>query len=128
MKNFFGYFAILMKSTFPRVISLKHIYFTSIKNNIVNTMTILTLIRIAAYITISNYNIFTLLSISLFTNIDTSFLLLNIFDLDNSINLLSLPLITPLKVFDYRIINETMDRDNIRNMNTRSIITQRIFN
>lgn len=118
-----------MKLALEMLISLKHTYFPSIKNNIVNTMTILTLIRLSAYITISHYNMFTLLPITLFTDIDTSFLLLlNIFDTDNSLYLLSLPLITPLKVFDYRIINETMDRDNIRNMNTRSIITQRIFN
>jgi hypothetical protein len=95
----------------------------------------LTFLLLTSYIISSYYNILTLVSLFIFSDLDISLnTLINLISLDNSIYVLSAALIIPVeldtKILDFRTTNETnetKDRYNITDLNKRSLIIERVF-
>lgn len=95
----------------------------------------MTFLLLTSYIISSYYNILTLVSLFIFSDLDISLnTLINLISLDNSIYVLSAALIIPVeldtKILDFRTTNETnetKDRYNITDLNKRSLIIERVF-
>lgn len=107
----------LMKSIVQKLLSLNSPVTNHIKSNVIKPTLRITLLFYLLYIISWHYNIlFTiLLSLSRFSDLDTILnTLINLPSIENSIYILTLPLIitkseSDIKMFDYKIINETMD-------------------
>jgi hypothetical protein len=135
MKNLSAFLSVSMKkmkSLLKALVSLRQYSPTSNKNNFVKTTIILTFLLLTSYIISSYYNILTLVSLFIFSDLDISLnTLINLISLDNSIYVLSAALIIPVeldtKILDFRTTNETMDRYYITDLNKRPLIIERVF-